>query len=95
LADQSMVLSALAAPNFLLKIIPHVDGSLRICELVRYYTTQVNLKGAWTGPGSLELHPHALAPIFELPVLKVISALHFVADLTLDLAEVVQDYLTL
>lgn len=94
LADQSMVLSGLAAPNFLLKIIPHVDGSLRICELVRYYTTQVNLKGAWTGPGSLELHPHALAPIFELPVLKVISALHFVADITLDLAEVVQDYLT-
>jgi acetoacetate decarboxylase len=94
LADQSIVLSALAAPNFLLKIIPHVDGSLRICELVHYYTTQVTLKGAWTGPGSLELHPHALAPVFELPVLEVVSALHFVADLTLDLGEVVKDYLT-
>jgi len=94
LADPSNVLSALAAPNFLLKIIPHVDGTLRICELVRYYTTQVTLKGAWTGPGSLELHPHALAPVFELPVLKVISTLHFVADLTLVLAEVVHDYLT-
>jgi len=56
-ADHAAVLAALAAPNFLLKIIPHVDGSARICELVRYYTTQVTLKGAWTAPGSLELHP--------------------------------------
>ena len=61
---------------------------------MRYYTTQVTLKGAWTGPGSLELHPHALAPVFDLPVLKVESALHFVADLTLDLGKVVHDYLS-
>ena len=93
-ADHAVVLAGLAAPNFLLKIIPHVDGSVRICELVRYYTTQVTLKGAWTAPGSLELHPHALAPVAELPVLKVESALHFVADLTLDLGEVVYDYLS-
>jgi len=91
--DYEPVLDALAAPNFLLKIIPHVDGSVRICELVRYHTTQVTLKGAWTAPGSLELHPHALAPVADLPVLHVESALHFMADLTLDLGEVVFDYL--
>src|SRR5271157_2820394 len=28
--------AALTAPNFLLKIIPHVDSTPRICELVRY-----------------------------------------------------------
>jgi acetoacetate decarboxylase len=39
------------------------------------------------------LHPHALAPVAELPVLQVVSSLHFVADLTLDLGEVVFDYL--
>jgi len=93
IADHDVVLASLAAPNFLLKIIPHVDGSARICELVRYYTTQVTLMGAWTGPGSLELHPHALAPVSDLPVLKVQSALHFVANLTLDIGEVVHDYL--
>ncbi len=70
-----------------------VDGTTRICEIVRYYTTEITLKGAWTGPGSLELHPHALAPFADLPVLKVESALHFVADLTLDLGEVVHGYL--
>jgi acetoacetate decarboxylase len=92
-ADAASVLASLAAPNFLLKIIPHVDGTPRICELVRYYTTHVNLRGAWTGPSSLALHPHALAPVSELPVLAVVSSLHFVADLTLGLGDVVYDYL--
>jgi acetoacetate decarboxylase len=92
--EPDAVMASLAEPNFLLKIIPDVDGSPRICELVRYYTTKVTLLGAWTAPSSLELHPHALAPVSELPVLKVVSALHFVADLTLDLGKVVHDYLT-
>jgi acetoacetate decarboxylase len=83
----------LGAPNFLLKVIPHVDGSPRICELVRYYLEDVNVKGAWTGPAALQLCPHALAPIAELPVLEVLSAKHLVADLTLGLGTVVHDYL--
>jgi acetoacetate decarboxylase len=91
--NPALVMASLASPNFLLKIIPHVDGTSRICELVRYYTTHVNLRGAWTGPATLELHPHALAPVSELPVLQVISSLHFIADLTLGLGEVVYDYL--
>src|SRR5271166_3116549 len=36
-ADVDVVRAALAAPNFLLKIIPHVDGTPRICEIVEYY----------------------------------------------------------
>ena len=35
-ADHGAVLAALGEPNFLLKIIPHVDGTPRICELVEY-----------------------------------------------------------
>ena len=38
-------LAALAAPNFLLKIIPHVDGTPRICELVEYYLEDVHAEG--------------------------------------------------
>jgi len=37
--------------------------------------------------------PHALAPVAELPVLEVVSALHLVADLTLGLGRVAYDYL--
>ncbi|MDR8398366.1 acetoacetate decarboxylase [Paraburkholderia sp. USG1] len=83
----------LAAPNFLLKIIPHVDGSPRICELVRYYLEDITVKGAWSGPASLALAPHALAPVADLPVLEVVGARHVIADLTLGLGEVVHDYL--
>jgi acetoacetate decarboxylase len=92
-ADMTAVKAALAAPNFLLKIIPHVDGSPRICELVEFHLEDVALKGAWTGPAALELHPHALAPVAELPVLEVISAVHILTDLTLGLGKVVHDYL--
>jgi acetoacetate decarboxylase len=92
-ADHGAVMAALEAPNFLLKIIPHVDGAPRICELVEYYLEDINLKGAWTGPGALDLHAHALAPVAELPVRQVISATHIIADLTLGLGKVVYDYL--
>ena len=51
------------------------------------------MKGAWTGPGALELHPHALAPVAELPVLEILSTTHIIADLTLALGKVVHDYL--
>jgi acetoacetate decarboxylase len=92
-ADLAAVKASLEAPNFLLKIIPHVDGTPRICELVEYRLEDVELRGAWTGPGALELHAHALAPVAELPVLEVLSATHLVADLTLGLGKVVHDYL--
>ena len=92
-ADPRAVEAALAAPNYLLKIIPHVDGGPRICELVEYYLTDVDLKGAWTGPTELTLFSHALAPLAELPVLEIVSGTHIIADLTLDLGKVVHDYL--
>ncbi|WP_114944868.1 acetoacetate decarboxylase [Microvirga calopogonii] len=87
------VMGSLREPNFLLKIIPHVDGSPRICELVEYYLEDIDLKEAWTGPASLNLWSHALAPVAELPVLEVVSATHIVADLTLGLGKVAHDYL--
>ena len=92
-ADLAAVKASMAASNFLLKIIPHVDGTPRICEIVEYHLTDVDLKGAWTGPAALELYSHALAPLAELPVLEVVSATHILADLTLGLGKVVHDYL--
>src|ERR1700722_14069832 len=92
-ADLAAVKASLAAPNFLLKIIPHVDGTPRICEIVEYYLTDIDLKGAWTGPAALQLYSHALAPLEELPVLEILSATHILADLTLPLGKVVHDYL--
>jgi acetoacetate decarboxylase len=92
-ADAEAARTALSAPNYLLKIIPHVDGSPRICELVEYSLEDIRMKGAWTGPGALSLAAHALAPVAELPVLEMVSASHLVCDLTLGLGRVVHDYL--
>ncbi|AOK60881.1 acetoacetate decarboxylase [Burkholderia ubonensis] len=91
--DLAAVKKTLEAPGFLLKILPHVDGSARVCELVKYHVTDVTVKGAWTGPASLELHPHCFAPVAKLPVLEVLSAIHILTDLTIAGAEVVHDYL--
>lgn len=91
--DLDTVLKGMKAPNFILKIIPHVDGSPRICELVRFYLQDIALKEAWTGPAALGLFPHALADVARLPVREVVSALHFKADLTLGLGTVAFDYL--
>jgi acetoacetate decarboxylase len=92
-ADLAAIKTAFGAPNYLLKIIPHVDGTARICELVEYYLEDVTIKGAWLGPAALSLFPHALAPVADLPVLEVVSAVHVVSDMTLGLGKVVYDYL--
>ena len=91
--DVATVRAAMLAPNYLLKIIPHVDGSPRICELVRYFLEDVTVKGAWTGPAALELAHHALAPVARLPVLEVISGTHILSDMTLGMGSVIHDYL--
>ena len=82
------------APAFLLKIIPHANAKeASICQLVRYFTKDVTIHGAWTGPVALELFHHALAPVANLPVRKVLGGVHMIADITLGFGEVIYDYL--
>ncbi len=92
--DAESCKKALEMPSFLLKIIPHVDGSVRICELVRYQLQDIVVKSAWSGPAALQFFSHALAPVVDLPVRKIISASHILTDLTLPYGEVVHDYIT-
>ena len=82
-----------ASSNFLLKIIPHIDGTPRICELVDYEIRDVVMKGAWSGPGALSLAPHALAPLADLPVLEIVGATHEIMDMTIAYGKVIHDYL--
>ncbi|MEU9382827.1 acetoacetate decarboxylase [Streptomyces sp. NPDC048279] len=83
----------LTLPTFMLKKLPHYDGTPRICELVRTQTVDLTVKGAWSGPARLQLLAHALAPLADLPVLEVVSASHILTDLTLGRARIVHDYL--
>lgn len=88
------VLRILGTPNYLLKIIPHVDGSARVMELVEYRCENIRVHGAWSGPAALQLWSHALAPVADLPVLEVVSARHMLADLDLCAGKVMHDYLS-
>jgi len=90
--DLDKALASFDTPGYLLKVIPHVDGTTRVCELVRYKVSDVVVRGAWTGPASLELHPHCLARVTDLPILEVLSAVHMWTDLSLGEGEVVHDY---
>lgn len=91
--DQKKAFEAVTGDNYLLKIIPHVDCTPRICELVRYRCLDVTIHGAWQGPAALQLFEHALAPVAQLPVLEVVGAVHILTDLTLGLGKVMHDYL--
>jgi acetoacetate decarboxylase len=91
--DPAKILKALYGKNYLLKIISHVDGSLRVCELVEYQLTDIIIKGAWEGPASLELFHHVMAPVADLPIKKVLGAVHILSDLTLSYGKVIYDYL--
>lgn len=92
-ADRATVLNAMKQPNFLLKVIPHVDGSPRICELVRYQLEEIDVKEAWHAPADLQLFRHVAADVARLPVIEVISGSHFIADLTLGYGTVAFDYM--
>ncbi len=91
--DEAAATAEIAGWAVLLKIIPHVDGRRRICELVRCRFSPTRIAGGWTGPAALALSPHALAPLAGLPVLEVLAASHVIADGALGLGEVVHDYL--
>jgi acetoacetate decarboxylase len=61
-------------------------------ELVARTFTDVVEHEAWTGPGTLELHANAQAPVYLLPVREVVLALHRVIDVTLAPGRVVHRY---
>ena len=75
-----------------LKIIPDIDGSRAIAQLVGYNLNDIQVKGGWPSPARLQLHAHVNAPVADLPVRKVLGAVHFIADLTLPYGRVLHDY---
>nr|WP_260524949.1 acetoacetate decarboxylase family protein [Pseudomonas sp. MWU16-30317] len=78
-------------PVFLVKVIPHVDGTQRVLELVNCKIGRVKVREAWSGRASLLLNPHCFSDMHELPVMEVLSAVHFVADLSIENGEVVHN----
>jgi acetoacetate decarboxylase len=92
--DEDQALAEVVVPTFMLKVMRNYDGQPRICELVRTEIGDVTVKGAWSGPGRLQLFEHALAPLADLPVREIVSVSHILTDLSLSPATVVHDYIS-
>ena len=91
--DPKKTLASMHKTQINLKLIPDVDGTPAIAQLVSYALTEVTVKGSWVGPARLHLIPHVNAPVADLPIRKIVGGRHFVADLTLPFGKVVHDYL--
>ncbi len=91
--DPKKTVAALSKMQVNLKLIPDVDGKPAIAQLVAYNLTEIKVKGSWSGAARLHLIPHVNAPVADLPVRKIVSGRHFVADLTLPYGRVLHDYL--
>jgi acetoacetate decarboxylase len=91
--DESKVAAGIAKTQVTLKVIPRVDGGLDVCQLCAFNLSEITVKGAWSGPARLHLVPHVNAPIADLPIRRIVAAMHYIADLTLPYGKVVHDYL--
>ena len=91
--DMNKTVTSLEKLQVNLKLIPDVDGSPAIAQLVGYRLIDITVKGSWVGPARLHLIPHVNAPVADLPVNSILGGRHFVADLTLPYGFVLHDYL--
>ena len=91
--DQSKERAYLGRTQITLKLIPDIDGTPAIAQLVAIKFEDVVVHGAWTGPARLQLIPSVNCPLADLPVRQVVGGLHMVTDMTLPYGKVVHDYL--
>ncbi|CAM5369038.1 acetoacetate decarboxylase [Eoetvoesiella caeni] len=91
--SSASIIEKMSKTHVNLKLIPGVDGTLAIAQLVAFNMTDIAVQGAWSGPARLHLVPHANAPVADLPVRKALGGLHFIANLTLPYGRVLHDYL--
>jgi acetoacetate decarboxylase len=76
----------------MIKIIPHVDCTPRICELLLLHGGRLPI-GRLGGSGCHTALRACGCDVARLPVREVVSATHYITDLTLGLGEVVFDYM--
>lgn len=79
--------------NVNLKLLPDVDGSPKVAQLVGYNLSDITVHGAWEGEARLHLIPHVNCRVADFPVRRIVSARHQVVDFTLPYGRVLHDYL--
>jgi acetoacetate decarboxylase len=79
--------------NLNFKLIHHIDGRVAVRQITSRALTDVQVHECWRGPCSVELRPHVLAPVYQLPVVEACDGYFWRAEFTLVAGSVVHDYL--
>jgi acetoacetate decarboxylase len=79
--------------NVNLKLLPDVDGTPKVAQLVGYNLEDILVHGAWDGPARLHLIPHVNCRVADLPVRRVVGGRHQIVDFVLPYGRVLHDYL--
>jgi acetoacetate decarboxylase len=79
--------------NVNLKLLPDVDGTPKVAQLVGYNLEKIVVHGAWEGPARLHLMPHVNCRVADLPVKRIVGGRHQVVDFVLPYGRVLHDYL--
>lgn len=78
--------------NINYKVIPAAAGGTVVRELTARELTDVTVHECWRAPGTVEISPHAQAPVHRLPVVEMLDAFYWSCDFTLGPARVVHVY---
>ncbi len=79
--------------NINLKLIPNMDGTIAIRQLVARNLENIRVIECWSGPGTVEIRPNAAVPMYRLPVLEFLDGYHWRAEFDLVGGCVLHDYL--
>ena len=79
--------------NLNYKIVPHINGTTAIRQITSRELANVKVHECWTGPCTVDLRPHALAPAYKLPVVEPLDGYYWRADFTLVEGTIVHDFL--
>ncbi|HBM15914.1 MAG TPA: acetoacetate decarboxylase [Lentisphaeria bacterium] len=93
--DNDKLLQGAKSPTYLIKKIPDVDGSAKVCQLVSCCVGDIEIVEGWSSPADLELFRHVRAKVADLPIRKIISGTYIKLNIvfTLSGTKVVYDYL--
>lgn len=78
--------------NINYRVIPASTGGVETREITARELHNVTVHECWRAPGTVEIHPHAQAPVYRLPVVEMLDAFYWTCDFTLGPARIVHTY---
>lgn len=78
--------------NINYRVIPASTGGVETREITARELHNVTVHECWQAPGTVEIRPHAQAPVYRLPVKEMLDAFYWTCDFTLGPARVVHSY---